>query len=221
MEPELIEDAPGLFLDVDDFVQGGGDRHQGLMEKLRLRFKFGKWRTVHDSYGEYLGRTVRQMDSCEIRMDMERYICEKLRPVVLTKRRLQDGDGAELNEKEITMLRGAAGSLLWVGRECRPDVAAACAMSMSWGWQTPKSRHVKIANKVINELQRTPKVFLRVLPIALDRGVWMNVSDASLANDDEKSQGGFIIAYTDRDILDGKLAQTSIICWKSHNSVEL
>ena len=84
------------------------------------------------------------------------------------------------------------------------------------GSQAPRIRHVKIANKVINELQRTAKVFIRILPIELERGIWMSVSDASLANDDEKSQGGFIIAYVDRDILDGKLARTSIACWKSH-----
>ena len=105
-------------------------RHQALMEKLRLRFRFGKWRSVFEGHGEYLGRTVRQMSDCEIRVDMERYISEKLRPVMLSRGRLQDGDEAELNEKEVSMLRGAAGSLLWVGRECRPDVAAACAMSI-------------------------------------------------------------------------------------------
>ena len=44
----------------------------------------------------------------------------------------------------------------------------------------------------------------------------MSVSDACLANDDEKSQGGCVIAYVDRDILAGKLARTSIMCWKSH-----
>ncbi|CAE7830815.1 RE1 [Symbiodinium sp. CCMP2592] len=205
-----------VLLDVDDFIQGGDGRHQELMETLKKRFKFGKWRIVYDNYGEYLGRTIRQLPTFEIRVDMERYIMEKLRPVLLTKKGLQDGDEAELNEKEVTMLRGAAGSLLWVGRECRPDVAAACAMSMSWGSKPPQIRHIKMANKVISELQRTSKVFLRVLPIGLEHGIWMSVSDASLANDDEKSQGGFVIAYVDRSILDGAMAQTSIICWKSH-----
>ena len=158
-----------VLLDVDDFVQGGGDRHQSLMERLKDRFKFGKWRSIHGGYGEYLGRTVRQLPNHEIRVDMQRYIAEKLRPVMLSKQRLQDGDDAELNEKEVSMLRGAAGSLLWVGRECRPDVAAACAMSMSWGSQKPKIRHVKVANKVISELQRTPEAYVRLLPIELDR----------------------------------------------------
>ena len=50
-----------VLLDVDDFVQGGNPRHEGLMETLKQRFKFGKWRIVYEGYGEFLGRTVRQM----------------------------------------------------------------------------------------------------------------------------------------------------------------
>ena len=205
-----------VLLDVDDFVQGGNERHSGLMEQLRMRFRFGKWRSIYEGHGEYLGRTVRQLSNHEIRVDMERYVCEKLRPVTLSRQRLKDGDDSPLTEREVSMLRGAAGSLLWVGKECRPDVGAACAMSMSWGSSPPTIRHIKMANKVINELQRTPKVFLRVLPIPMDRGIFMSVSDASLANDDEKSQGGYIVAYVDKSIMEGDLAATSILCWKSH-----
>ena len=146
-----------VLLDVDDFVQGGNDRHQLLMEELRGRFRFGKWREVYNHFGEYLGRTVRQLADFEIRVGMERYICEKLKPVVLARKRLQDGEDAQLTDHEVSLLRGAAGSLLWVGKECRPDCGAACAMSMSWGSSPPTIRHVKAANKAINELHRTAR----------------------------------------------------------------
>ena len=205
-----------VLLDVDDFVQGGNRRHQALMETLKLRFRFGKWRTVFEGYGEYLGRTVHQMSACEIRVDMARYISEKLRVVTLPRQRLRDGDEAELNEHETSLLRGAAGSLLWVGKECRPDVGAACAMSMSWGSSKPRIKHIKAANKVISELQKTASVYLRVLPLDMDDAIWMSVSDASLANDDEKSQGGFAVCYVHKDIMAGKLSPLSLICWKSH-----
>ncbi|CAE7489950.1 GIP [Symbiodinium sp. CCMP2592] len=181
-----------VLLDVDDFAKGGNERHGRLMEELRGRFRFGKWREVYKYYGEYLGRTVRQLENFEIRVDMERYIVEKLKPVVFARRRLQDGDDAHLTEHEVSLLRGAAGSLLWVGKECRPDCGAACAMSMSWGSKPPTIRHVKAANKAISELQRTAKTFLR------------------------KPQGGFIVAYVDKTIMDGELVRTSIRCWKSH-----
>ncbi|OLP83957.1 hypothetical protein AK812_SmicGene35207 [Symbiodinium microadriaticum] len=48
------------------------------------------------------------------------------------------------------------------------------------------------ANNVINELHRTKDVFLRILPIPADDGIFMSISDASHANDDERSQGGYI-----------------------------
>ena len=205
-----------VSLDVDDFVQGGNPRHEGLTETLRLRFKFGKWHVVFDGYGEYLGRTVRKMRDFEIRVDMERYITEKLRVITLPRQRLRDGEEAELSDHEISLLRGAAGSLLWVGKDCRPDCGAACAMSMSWGSSKPRIKHIKAANKVISELQKTASVYLRVPPLNMDEAIWMSVSDASLANDDEKSQGGYTVCYVHKGIMAGKLAQVSLICRKSH-----
>ena len=56
----------------------------------------------------------------------------------------------------------------------------------------PTIRHIKAANNVINELHRTKDVFLRILPIPADDGIFMSISDALLANDDERSQGGYI-----------------------------
>ena len=205
-----------VLLDVDDFAQGGNERHDRLMQQLRERFKFGKWRCLFQSHGEYLGRTIRQDETFEVRVDMQRYIEEKLRPIVLPREKLRQGDDAPLDEKEVTMLRGAGGSLLWVGKECRPDVGAACAMAMSWGKDGPTVRHVKAVNKTINELKKTSAVYLRILPIDLKEGIWMSISDASVANDDEKSQGGFLIAFVNREIKNGGLQEFSINSWKSH-----
>ena len=205
-----------VLLDVDDFAQGGGPRHQQLMLQLKDRFRFGKWRIVYKDHAEYLGRTVRQLEDYEIRIDMQRYIEEKLHPVRLPRARLQLGDDEDLTDAEVTMLRGAGGSLLWVGKESRPDVSGACSMAMSWGSDRPKIKHVKAVNKTIGELKRTSDCYLRILPIPLDQGIWMAVSDASLANETEKSQGGFVVAFAEKSIKDGALAKFSINCWRSH-----
>ena len=204
-----------VLLDVDDFLQGGNPRHRGLMERLRGRFRFGRWRTIYKGSGEYLGRTVYQLDNYEIQVSMERYINEKLRPVVLPRDKIKDEDRV-LDERETTLLRGAGGSLLWLGRESRPDVAAACALAMAWGKEGPKVRQLKLINKTIQELKRTSDVRLRVLPIPLERGIWMVFSDASVGNlEGDKSQGGFIVAFADRDIIEGKVSDLSINSWKS------
>ena len=205
-----------VLLDVDDFVQGGGIRHAELMGQLRERFKFGKWRKIYGGSGEYLGRTVHQLPNFEVRVDMRRYVEEKLSPIHLTRHRLKDGDDAKLSEKEITALRGASGSLLWIAKEARPDVAAASTMTMSWGSDGPTIKDVKAANKVISELKRTPDYYLRILPVSLNTGLWVLISDASVANDHVKSQGGFLVGFADGEILQGDLVNFSINSWRSH-----
>ena len=57
-----------VLLDVDDFLQGGNPRRRDLMERLRGRFRFGKWRTIYKGSGEYLSRTVYQLDNYEIQV---------------------------------------------------------------------------------------------------------------------------------------------------------
>ena len=205
-----------VLLDVDDFCQGGNARHQELMNQLRSRLKFGKWRDVYEEdSAEYIGRTLRQMPNYEIQVSMRRYIVEKLKPVTLPKDRLKDKT-ALLTEKEITWLRGVGGSLLWVGKEGRPDVGAACAMAMSWSSSGPTVEHILMANKTVAELKATPEVVLRVLPVPPDQSIWMSVADASMANVENKSQGGFIIALVNKNILEGKAADFSINSWRSH-----
>ena len=54
-----------VLLDVDDFLQGGGERRRRLMDELHQRFRFGKWRKLFNSSGEYLGRTLTQLPNYE------------------------------------------------------------------------------------------------------------------------------------------------------------
>ena len=204
-----------VLLDVDDFVQGGNSRHGELMETLRKQFRFGKWRVIFGSSGEYLGRTVSQDENFEIRITMQRYIKEKLRNITLTREKVKD-ESRVLDANEVTLVRGAGGSLLWIGRECRPDMGAACAMSMSWSKDGPTVRNIKQINKAVQELHNTSEAFLRILPIKLSEGVWMVFSDASVGNEGDKSQGGFLIACAEEKIMRGELAKLSINSWKSH-----
>ena len=74
-----------VLLDVDDFCQGGGPRHEELMGELRKRLKFGKWKNIYEGSAEYIGRTLKQLSNFEIQVSMKRYIEEKLRPVVLPR----------------------------------------------------------------------------------------------------------------------------------------
>ena len=185
------------------------------MSQLRTRLKFGKWRNVFQDSAEYIGRTLKQLETYEIQVSMQRYIMEKLKPVVLPKERLKEKTSL-LTEQEIGWLCGVGGSLLWVGKEGRPDVGAACAMAMSWSSQGPTVERILAANKTVNELKGTADAFLRVMPIPPDEAIWLSIADASLANLENKSQGGFRLALVHQSILDGASATFSINSWKSH-----
>ena len=213
--PDEFMVAGVVLLDVDDFCQGGNQRHQDLMATLRTQLKFGKWKDLYEGSAEYIGRTLTQTKTFEIQVSMKRYIEEKLKPVTLPKDRLKD-KSSKLNEQEITWLRGMGGSLLWIEKEARPDVGAACAMAMAWSSSGPTVENILMANKTVAELKQTKEAFLRILPIPTKAGIWVTVADASMANVENKSQGGFLLAYACKSILDGGLADFSINSWRSH-----
>ena len=213
---EPLGAAGYVLLDVDDFAQGGNSRHQELMERLRTQLRFGKWREVFQGSGDYIGRTIFQNANFEIRVTMRRYIEEKLSPLSLPRARLAQRE-SELSAQETTLLRGIGGALLWVGREGRPDVGAACAMAMSWPKTGPTIDHICQANKVVAELKATPEVCIRILPIPLADGMWMAACDAALANAEEnKSQGGFLVMFAEKKIMNEEIAKISVNSWKSH-----
>ena len=62
-----------VLLDVDDFLQGGTAWHHQCMEELRMELKFGKWKQHR---GEFLGRTVTQLQSFEIQVCMK-LLCDR------------------------------------------------------------------------------------------------------------------------------------------------
>ena len=89
-------------------------------------------------------------------------------------------------------------------------------MSMSWPSTGPTVEHILMANKTVSELKSTMDVYIRVLPIAPEESIWMTIADASMANVENKSQGGFLLALAHRSILDCKKADFSLNSWRSH-----
>ena len=74
-----------------------------------------------------------------------------------------------------------------------------------------------MANALVKELKATSEIFLRLIPIPFREGIWMSVSDASVANGANKShQGGLVVGFVNRAILDGQLADMRTVTSKSH-----
>ena len=92
-------------------MQGGNGRHGELMERLRTGFEFRKWREIYEGSGGYLCRAVHHVEELGDEISMERYVKEKLKPIVLHRDKIKD-EKRVLDDSDKTLVRGAGGSLL-------------------------------------------------------------------------------------------------------------
>ena len=152
--------APGefvgcVFLEVDDHLMGGpGRAHHESMETLRERIKFGKWhRLLQDGPSFFAGRHFTQLPERSFKVDVTRFIRERLRPISLRRVRCLDGS-AEASEEEVKALRAVAGSLSSVARQCRPDEAGT-ASTLQGSVSRATVRDLSDANRAVNRLKQT------------------------------------------------------------------
>ena len=147
--------APGEFvgcvlLEVDDHLMGGpGKAHHESMERLRQRIKFGKWhRLLQDGPSFFGGRHFTQFPDRSFKVDMTRFIQERLRPISLPRGRCLDRS-AEASEGEVKALRAVAGSLSWIARQCRPDEAGT-ASTLQGSVSRAVVKDLSDANRAVN-----------------------------------------------------------------------
>ena len=103
-----------VLLEVDDHLMGGpGKAHHESMERLRQKIKFGKWHwLLQDGPSFFGGRHFTQFPDRSFKVDVTRFIQERLRPISLRRGRSLDRS-AEATEGEVKALRAVAGSLSW------------------------------------------------------------------------------------------------------------
>ena len=102
---------------------GPGKAHHGSMERPRQRIKFGKWhRLLQDGPSFFGGRHFTQLPDRSFKVDMTRFIRERLQPISSPQGRCLDRS-AEASDGEVKALRAVAGSLSWIVRQCRIDEA--------------------------------------------------------------------------------------------------
>ena len=101
--------TPGEFvvcvlLEVDDHLMGGpGKAHHESMERLRQRIKFGKWhRLIQDGPLFFGERQFPRWPDRGLKVDMTRFIRERLRPISLHRGCLDKS--AEATDGEVKAL---------------------------------------------------------------------------------------------------------------------
>ena len=143
------------------------------MEKLRQRIKFGKWhRLLQDGPSFFGGRHLTQLSDRSFKVDMTRFIRERLRPISLQQ-------GRCLDKSAEATVRVVAGSLSGVARQCRPDEAGT-ASTLQGSVSRAVVKDLSDANRAVNRLKQTEDVGLLTHAIPLVVFCTVSIPDAAL-----------------------------------------
>ena len=118
-----------ILIEVDDLTTHGNAVHVGNVAKLQKTLKFGKWKSIYNSEGDYAGYAVIQDQAYGFHVHQAMFVQERLSPIVIPRGRRSDKK-SETTEGEKRQLRAVWGSVKWVQRETRPDVSALASLGM-------------------------------------------------------------------------------------------
>lgn len=118
-----------ILIEVDDIAAHGDAIHDGHTTSLQKTFKFGKWKSICESEGDDAGRTIIQHKDYSLKIHQAKFIRERLSPINTVKNRKTDKKALTI-DAEKSQLRAVWGSVNWVQRETRPDVAAITSLGM-------------------------------------------------------------------------------------------
>ena len=118
-----------ILIEVDDLATHGNAVHVGNVAKLQKTVKFGKWKSIYNSEGDYAGYAVIQDQAYGFHVHQAKFVQERLSPIVIPRGRRSDKK-SETTEGEKRQLRAVWGSVNWVQRETLPDVSALPSLGM-------------------------------------------------------------------------------------------
>ena len=107
-----------IAIEVDDLFTVGHRFHHSQMSQLREKYTFGKYVCLQEEPqgASFNGRRIQQYADGSFRIDMQKFIEERLHPVTLEKGRLVNKK-AFANEHEVSMARATCGALNWLSKE--------------------------------------------------------------------------------------------------------
>ena len=170
-----------------------------------------------DGPHDFAGRRFVQNPDFGFRIDVKRYIDEKLSPIGISAARksLKTEPCTESESRQLRTVNGAPG---WVARQIRPDECSTVSLLQS-AWSRATVQDVLDANASIRRLKGSADVGIRVVLMPITEIRTMSFSDAGNGgadSPDHHSHGGFIVGLTAGDLNRNVEAPVSIISWSSH-----
>ena len=161
----------------DDLLHGGEAEHWNKMEKLNQSYKLGKFTSGN---GRFVGKEVTCLDDGSFLVNQPLYTQEKVNQIPITRERAKQ-KMSKCTEKEITQLRGLLGSLAWLSKETRPDLAGRVAL-LQQEFPEPYIQSILDGNALAREALKHKEVGVRIWPIRPEHLRIGTVTDASWGN---------------------------------------
>ena len=193
-----------------------------IMNAVQGKFTFGKVET--DNF-RFCGKRVRRTSHGDILVDCAETL-QRIGPVRMAPgRRKQAGDAC--SETEQTQLRSIVGSMTWVARQARPDMAYAVSRLQSRQGKA-LVRDLLEANKTLKKAQENEDVSVTFKSglVNFEEAIIVNVTDASHAAEEVyvgervepyRSQSGRLALLADPKILEegNQSAGVYVVEWTS------
>eukprot|EP00435_Cladocopium_sp_Y103_P005667 s2718_g1.t2 len=166
-----------IAMATDDLLHGGDEEHIKRMEELKTRYKMGKFQFDN---GRFCGKNFNTQPDGSVLITQEHFVQEKIAPIKLTAERRKQRY-SKCNAEEIAALRGLLGSLSWLAKETRPDIAGRVAL-LQQTLPVPRVRDIIEANLTAAEAYKHSNSGIRIMPIDIENLRVGVVSDASWGN---------------------------------------
>ena len=198
-----------ILIEVDDRATHGNVPHAENMVKLQKTFKFGKWKSIYDSEGDYASRTVIQDKSYGFHIHQAKFVRERLSPIVIPKGRRSDKK-FETSDGEERQLRAVWCSVNWVQRETRPDVPSLASLGMG-SINRSTVQDLCDANTAVERLKAEPYLGIKLphIPATIQDASWANATE-------DHSQGAFLVGATSVELWDNAPSPFALLSHKSH-----
>ena len=174
-----------VIVHVDDLLWTGGKTIEMRMQEVCHLYKFGK---IEKNEIKYCGREVKK-DSNGISVTCPSLI-DRVRPIYLDGMERKNKSG-KIGEEKRGQLRSVIGSLAWLARVCRPDLAYAVSKLQSCVHHACFD-DISYANTIINIARKSKNtgIHFPLRAFEFEEAMIVGIQDASFANDYEANQNG-------------------------------
>eukprot|EP00435_Cladocopium_sp_Y103_P060805 s110_g22.t1 len=200
---------------VDDFLFCGDENEPKYRNALTYLYEKFIWTLWEDGNFEHCGIDLIRHSDDRFVLDHSKF-CDKLDQVVMEKEIRADHEPASENEK--AQLRGLLGSIQWRVIQSAPQHAAQLSM-LQTEMANATVKTIRDANKLCREVVHDKNAVMTISPLkVLDptEVCFVAWSDAALGNrPNGGSTGGYVVAATSPDLLEGKPATLNFVAWRS------